>query len=1405
MKKRLLSILLLFCMALFLLPAPAQAETAAAGAAIRLSTTGIHGYSAENGYSYIYYGTWQNQPIKWRVLDTKANTGETGALFLLTDECLYPLEGGLFDCYIQFNPLDKMNRHLWQGSTLQNWFKNTFYSGENSAFTDAERALIPAVSAEDSQYKYYPSSSSYVPQTYHTGGLESEYVFAPSIAELCNADYGFTDSTPQMAGPFDSTSAGTRYWIRSYFNNLPHYVGEYANMTGDQIATSAAVRPAMNLSTAGNNILFASAAVGGKPAGGLTAIPAYDGNEWKLTLSDSSRSNFKVTTTAVSAATKGSTVEIEYANAKTGNNEYISALIFDDVGNVIYYGRSNAPLTEADGTAELTVPAGFAKGTYTMSVFNEQYNGDYKTDLASAFTDVTLTVEKRVDEQFTLTPGGRYYFDLSAMNIPGTVNSNLPDSTLHYVPFTYAGTVDAYKRTGVSDKNTDAYEHSLFIADYAVTHTVSWNDLNAQGMIFGKTYTSGGIDYTLRAPSVGRDYTGGGETKRGAPINNEWDTIFDKAKQDRLDNTGGYIKNWKDILSFGQEGYGDINDNPAVRGYYTAFFYNYTGASSAKAGYGFRPVLELPTDLSADSLKAVELITDGRMSGETYKSINIIVKKGESFTAPSAEGLPLSDNISADTPMWWVDENRNFYKPGDTVPADVSALTAFYGGFGLFLNRGDGAVEVTPDNYTDIFGDGTASFVVPQGKSYVDIAKSSRFTVSDALEILATGKFKGNIFPNLKLKNADLTSVTLSEGYIGGGSPLFITLDGKNTIGSLNGIDRGLSTLSILGDGTLTLNSALKLSIYAQYGGSSVTVTGGLNIASALCIDSGSLTVTGDTQAVTLPSKSLGGWYLDDGIRLFLGSSANDTAEAALPQLSPEMQALYERYLAGDSSLTQDELEALDKALTKKWNDTLELFSDKTYVRFTNAWNVTYLPGADGTGTAVTDIKLYNDALTLCGALFTRTGYTQTGWTTTDGGEKVYDLGGVYTTDAALTLYPAWTANRYTVTFDTAGGSEIAPITQDYGAAITAPADPTKTGYTFAGWSPALPSAMPAENLTLTAQWTPNRYTVTLDPAGGRVSPEALSVTYLTPYGALPTPARSDYRFDGWYLGEEKIESQTVMTQTAPHTLTACWTFQPSQITGPSRDTLILETNGGSTIDSIHAARGTTLDLSSLRPEKSGFRFTGWYLDKALTQPVSSLLLDGDQTVYAGWAPLDLPFRDVRPEDWFYADVRYVYESGLMNGTAEGLFSPDLFTSRAMIVTVLWRLSGSPVVNYYMPFADVDQAAWYAEAVRWAASCGIVSGYGNGDFGPSDPITREQLAAILYRCAAYRQEDTSVGADTNILSFTDAASVSEYAVPALQWACGAGILQGADGALLPAQPATRAQTAAILTRYLKAQ
>ena len=693
---------------------------------------------------------------------------------------------------------------------------------------------------------------------------------------------------------------------------------------------------------------------------------------------------------------------------------------------------------------------------------------------------------------------------------------------------------------------------------------------------------------------------------------------------------------------------------------------------------GFRPVLELPTGLAADSLKVVALGTAGHMPGETYNSINIIVKKGESFKAPSAEGLPLSDDISADTPMWWVDENGNFYKPGDTVPADVSMLSAFYGGLGLFLDRGDGEVEVTPDNYTDIFGDGTASFVLPKGKTLTSLEESYNLTSKDILEIYSTGKTEkyGSVFPNLKLKNADLTSVRLSEKYIGRENPLFITLDGKNTIGSLNRISMSRNTLSVLGDGSLTLNSALTLSQYTQYGGSSVTMTDGLT-AYYLSIDSGSLTVTGDPQAITLRDQDISDLYMGDGMRLFTGSSAQDAAEAVIPQLSAEMQEVYQRYLAEDNTLTNEEFTALSNALKERFNAIFRQLPGKTYVRITGAWDVTYKPGENGNGNAVTDIKFYNDALTLRGALFTRTGYTQVGWATVDGGEKVYDFGGSYDKNQALTLYPVWQRDTYAITYDLDGGTaEGNPVFYTAESpAITLNA-PTKPGYIFTGWSG---TGLTGEN----------------------------NLTVVIPTGS-----------------------------TGDRSYTAHWSFDPAII-------------------------------AALEPK-----------------PNTS-------------------FRDVSRGDWFYYDVRYVCENGLMNGTSKNLFSPSSAVTRGMLVTILYRLENEPRCFGGVTFPDVAPGAYYEKAVIWASQNSIVSGYTDGTFRPDAPVTREQLASILYRYTRYRGLDVSAGETADLSGYADVRAISDYALPAMRWACGAGILQGSNGKLQPSGLAARSQLAAMLHRYLK--
>ena len=285
----------------------------------------------------------------------------------------------------------------------------------------------------------------------------------------------------------------------------------------------------------------------------------------------------------------------------------------------------------------------------------------------------TLTVENQPDEQFTLAPGGRYYFDLSAMNIPGTVNSNLPDSTLHYVPFTYVGTVNAYKLTSAMATTEEyaqqnKYAHSLFVADYAVTLKVNWNNLDTASLIFGKKYASGGVDYTLRAPSVGSGFTGSDDSERGTPQSNEWDAVLDK--------NSGYVKNWNDIYSWGQDTSSYESWYRAVRGSNSARYWSNGYASTSHPLVGFRPVLEVlnPGTLGADGLKSVTLDLGGGKLGNSSEDIQIIVKTGSDFTAPASDDLTRPDGDTGNFFMWR-GSNGKFYVPGDSVPADVTALT----------------------------------------------------------------------------------------------------------------------------------------------------------------------------------------------------------------------------------------------------------------------------------------------------------------------------------------------------------------------------------------------------------------------------------------------------------------------------------------------------------------------------------------------------------------------------------------------------------------------------------------------------------------------------------------------------------------------------------------------------------
>ena len=973
------------------------------------------------------------------------------------------------------------------------------------------------------------------------------------------------------------------------------------------------VRPAFNLNL--NSVLFASAAVGGKPDGGLTAVPEYSGNEWKLTLLDSSRSFAVTKKTAVAAP--DDTVTLNYKGATTGINEYISAIIADSSGSR-YYGRVAQPTAES-GTVEIKIPSDLAPGDYTLKVFSEQYNGDYNTDYASNFTDIALTVEKPVDEQFTLAPGGRYYFDLSAMNIPGTANSNLPDSTLHYVPFTYVGTVNAYSLKNEADKDTTSYEHSLFIANYNVTHTVSWDDLNTAGLIFGKDYVAGGVGYTLRAPSVGSSYTGSGDSERGTPKSNEWDTMLNK--------NSGYIQNWNQMYSWGQDAYFGNASDPAVRGYTSARCWNLDYAAHSIPDVGFRPVLEVlnPDTLGSDGMKVVTLDLGGGKLGGSSEDIQIIVKTGSTFTAPASDGLNRPDGDTGSYFMW-LGSNGKLYAPGASVPADVTKLTAQFalseqffltpGGTYYFdlsgasipgtANGGnsDGAVSLpdtslhyvpftyvgTIEAYKLTSATATTEEYAQQNKyphslfvaDYAVTHTISWGGLNDEGLIFGKNYASGGVDYTLRAPSVGSNSTGSGEsqhdtpsnnewdrildknsGYIQNWNKMyswgqdtssaaesFRAYRGYNsarfwyyTSSSFRNVYLGFRpVLEVLNPGTLG-SDGLKV-VTLDLGGGKL---GGSSDAIQIIVKKGSTFTAPMSGGLTRPDGNTGSYFMwldGNGNSYAPGASVpTDVTELTVQWTAPTYTVTLN---AGDGTINSGDV----TSYTYGVGATLPTAGDMTYTGHTfkgwydnenltgspvtaisdtetgnkeywakweaNTYTVTLNAGGGTINSGNVTGYTYGVGATLPTAGdMTYTGHTFKGWYDNENltGSPVTAIGNTETGNKEY--WAKWEINQYTVTVKPENGKADITITQDYGTAITAPADPTREGYQFNGWDKAFPTTMPAENLTITAKWKVNSYTITFDTTGGsEIAP--ITQDYGTAIVAPADPTREGYTFIGW-------------------------------------------------------------------------------------------------------------------------------------------------------------------------------------------------------------------------------------------------------------------------------------------------
>ena len=419
---------------------------------------------------------------------------------------------------------------------------------------------------------------------------------------------------------------------------------------------------------------------------------------------------------------------------------------------------------------------------------------------------------------------------------------------------------------------------------------------------------------------------------------------------------------------------------------------------------------------------------------------------------------------------------------------------------------------------------------------------------------------------------------------------------------------------------------------------------------------------------------------------------------------------------------------------------------------------------------------------------------------------------------------PAPTEFTITVKTDGNGTASASHAKAVVGTEIRLTATPNK-GYHFKEWQVISGGVtikddkftMPDGNVEVKAIFekdappAPPEFIVTFDGNGGTPSVGSMTTTNqkLT---SLPSASRSgSYSFDGWYTeksGGTKITTDTVFS--ANTTVYAHWTYTGGGYYYPpvTYYTLRFETGGGSDIPSVREAYNAYIDLSQYVPTWRGHTFIDWYSERSLTNKVSGVYLTKDMTVYAGWRVDENPGTDVNPftdvseKDWFYGDVMFVYENGLMLGTSKTLFSPHGTATRGMMATILWRMEGSPAPKGKNSFTDVEAGKWYADAITWTAENGIFAGYGKDKFGPDDPITREQLAAIFYRYADYKGYDLTVKG--NLDKFKDADKITDYAKTAMQWAVGSGLVKGKSGNLLdPQGTATRAEIAAMLHRFIE--
>ena len=945
---------------------------------------------------------------------------------------------------------------------------------------------------------------------------------------------------------------------------------------------------------------------------------------------------------------------------------------------------------------------------------------DSTTGYASDFVDIDLTVGYQ--EQFSLTPGGRYYFDLSAMNIPGKVNGRLPDSTLHYVPFTYAGTIEAYKLTSEMATTEEyaqreKYPHSLFIADFAVTNDVSWDALNTAGLIFGKDYAAGGVDYTLRAPSVGSNYTGSGNSERGVPQSNECDTMLNK--------DSGYIQNWNKMYSWGQDAFSGDASSRAIRGYVSARGYGWDASSRRSASYGFRPVLEVlnPDTLGSDGMKVVTLDLGGGTLGGSSDAIYIIVKTGSEFTAPASNGLTRPDGDTGSYFMWLGSDGK-LYAPGDSVPADVTNLTAQFALSEQFTLKPGGryyfdlsAMNI-PGKVNGRLPDSTLHYVP---FTYAGTIEAYKLTSAMATteEYAEQNKYPHSLFVadyavthTVSWDDLNTAGLIFGKDYAAGGVDYTLrapsvgsgrTYSGESQRGTPlsnewdkildkdSGYIKNWSERSSWGQDTkpdnsfpIRANRGDHTARHWNYDHASISAPHVgfrpvLEVLNSDTLDSDGMKVV----TLDLNGGKLGG--SSDAIHIIVKNGSAFTAPASDGLTRPDGNTgSYFMWLDGNGKSYEpgDSVPADVTELTVQWTAptyTVTLHANGGTINNGNVTEYTYGVGA----TLPTDV--------------TRTGYTFKGWYYNENltGSPVTAISNTETGNKEY--WAKWEANTYTVTLNTNGGTinsgNVTGYTYGVGATLPTADDMTYTGYTFKGWYDnegltGFPvtaiSDTETGNKEYWAKWEANAYTVTLNTNGGTIN--SGNVTEYT-YGVgatLPTDVtRTGYTFKGWYDNENLTGSPVTAisnTETGNKEYWAKWEINQYTIT-------VKPENGKADI-TITQDYGTPITAPTLTRE--GYQFNGWDKTFPTTMPAENL------TITAQWRDIAVPTGEIKIAEngWksffntitfglFFKDTQMVTVTAADN-SGEAVKIEYLLSDKALTES---ELAGMTFTAYSVPFS----------------------------------------------------------------------------------------------------------------------